>query len=306
MKLVYQVNDNFGDRLNEFFWHRAAPGLLDDDTSALVLGMGTIFNEWFFEKLDPDALRIIIGSGSGDKGPLPSLTPDVRIYGVRGPLTASYFGLGQDMIIGDPAILLSRFSDLRSTSARQGVGFMPHCHTLDDWDWETTCKEAGLIFVNPRGEPHEVIRQISSLKSIVTEAMHGAIVADAVRTPWTAVRISHRFWASKWSDWAGAVQTHILLHQLPQLRDLRRKGAMERAKETVKRGLAPLGLDRPSGSPRSRAFEVNLARNELRRLAFDVEPQLSKDAAAEAAASRIEAAINRLMDDKAAGLFTTQ
>lgn len=303
MQLVYQVNDNFGDRLNEWLWDRAAPGLMDKDPSTLVLGLGTIMNEWFVRKLDPGATKIAIGCGAGDKGLLPDISSGWRVYGVRGPLTASYFGLGPEAVIGDPAILLSRFTDLVSTGPRQGVGFMPHCRSLDEWDWETTCREAGLVYVDPRGDPHDTIQQISGLERLLSEAMHGAVVADAVRTPWSAVRISSYFWASKWSDWAGALGLHVLFHTVTQLRDLRRKRTSYRLKQAVKRGLAPFGVDRHVDPPRSKAYEVNQARRQLQRIAAEVDPQLSSDAACEAATCRIEAALDRLVRDKQAGMF---
>jgi succinoglycan biosynthesis protein ExoV len=304
LKLAYQVNDNFGDRLNEWFWHRAAPSLIDDDASSLMFGMGTILDDWFVEKLPAAPPKIVIGSGAGGRGSIAKAQPNWHFYGVRGPLTASYFGLEADMIIGDPAILLNEFDDLYSTGDRKGVGFMPHCWSLDDWNWQETCQEAGLVYIDPRGEPTETIRKISQLDRLITEAMHGAIVADAVRVPWTAVRISHRFWSSKWSDWAGALGMSVDFKHVHQLHDQRNESILKRAKGAIKRKGALIGINKWASLPASSRFEVNRARHQLEEIAASVTPQLSSGAALGTAVDRIKRAIERCTADKQAGRFS--
>lgn len=50
-----------------------------------------------------------------------------------------------------------------------------------------------------------MIRKLAAAPLVITESMHGAILADAFGTPWKAVSISHRFNAEKWHDWADSL-----------------------------------------------------------------------------------------------------
>ena len=138
----------------------------------------------------------MLGAGAG-LGTLPVVDARWQVLGVRGLLTASALGLPPALAIGDPAVLVAEH--VAPAAARRGVGFMPHYASMAHWDWRRTVEGLGLVFVDPCAPVEATLAQIAGLESLVSEAMHGAIVADALRTPWVGVAIDPGFYDWKWS-----------------------------------------------------------------------------------------------------------
>jgi hypothetical protein len=92
-------------------------------------------------------------------------------------------------------------------SARgQGVSFIPHFRSPAGVealgiDFERICAHLGINYIDPCGPVEDVLHGIEGSKKIVAEAMHGAIVADALRVPWVPVQLSDRILNLKWWDW---------------------------------------------------------------------------------------------------------
>jgi succinoglycan biosynthesis protein ExoV len=82
---------------------------------------------------------------------------------------------------------------------------MPHWESAMDGDWSSVCSRAGLHYIDPSGSVDTVIGEILASDIVVTEAMHGAIVADALRVPWVPVRPVRSPHRGKWLDWASAL-----------------------------------------------------------------------------------------------------
>lgn len=299
MNLLYchMEKGNFGDDINEWFWDRLAPGLIDNKGDDTLFGIGTILQSYYSDRLNVADRKFVLGAGAGSKGPLPVLDSSWKIYGVRGPLTATYFELSNDMVVGDPAIMIGRMADLLSTGSRSGVGFMPHVWTTEAWDWRPICDRLGIEFVDPTADSRETIKKISSLEKLLTEAMHGAIVADAVRTPWVAVVLSPRFEPSKWCDWAGSLGIDLHFRQLPYLRG-GHLGAFGRLRSVAKT------LAFEFGSPlkfldamASTKLEVALAEQTLADIAGRAPTQLSDSARLERLMDKFQRELNRLCHD---------
>ena len=64
-----------------------------------------------------------------------------------------------------------------------------------------------------------VIGRIARADLVVSESMHGAIVADAFGVPWIPIAISHHFNSFKWGDWADSVEVPLVIN--PALSELR-------------------------------------------------------------------------------------
>src|SRR3546814_7754189 len=81
----------------------------------------------------------------------------------------------------DGAVLLSDYYDIVPAAKRERVAFVPHVNTT--WaigrGLREICGELGLAYVSPDLPRDEFVREISRSDLVLTEAMHGAILADA-------------------------------------------------------------------------------------------------------------------------------
>ena len=294
MKLSYfnPVPPNFGDELNPLIWSRLLPpGFLDDDPSDLFLGIGSILGTPF----PATARKHVLGSGHGGYGPLPDVSgPDWDIRWVRGPLTARALGLAPDLAITDAAILL-RVIDLPAATGAARPCFMPHFQSLDRGNWPDVCRLAEVDFLDPGADPMQLLARMRGASVIVTEAMHGAIVADALRVPWIAVRPFDPQHHMKWQDWAQSLDLDLRWADLPAstLREslvqrTGRQGRSPRARRLLdSRALRPLG-----------AALTHRAARALRRLAEGGRPQLSSDARIADVTDRAQHALARFLAEQ--------
>lgn len=197
MRLYYYRDPlgNFGDDLNPWIWERVFPGAFRaEDSDDLFIGIGTILDS----RVPAAPRKTVMGSGTGYHPP-PTLDERWRIHFVRGPLTAAALGLEPTAAITDPAILLAHFFP-ESTGAGKAM-FMPHHRSVPFLDWPVLCAAAGLEYMDPTRPVEDIMAAFSRASLVVAEAMHGAIVADAVRVPWIPVQIFPGFNEFKWRDW---------------------------------------------------------------------------------------------------------
>lgn len=205
MKLTYfQGNPpNFGDELNATIWQSLLPkGFLDDDDDVLFLGIGSIIQDIYPAK----ARKVVVGSGfAGAYSTLPDVHDgswDIRF--VRGSETCKELGLAQDLAITDGAVLL-RQTPLPDPTPGIRVAFVPHYESVERGAWQRVCALAGVHFIDPTKPTDLVLADIQGADLIITEAMHGAIVSDALRTPWIGVKTMHHVHRRKWFDWTGSL-----------------------------------------------------------------------------------------------------
>ncbi len=204
MKLTYFEGDppNFGDELNATMWHHLLPaGVLDDREDELFLGIGSIL----WDYLPKAPRKIVAGSGFGGY----TAAPDVHdgtweLLWLRGPMTARVLGVDPALAITDAAVLL-RATPLPAKADNVGVAFMPHVESISRGAWAEVCAQAGVTFLDPRAPVDQLLAQIKGARLLITEAMHGAIVADALRTPWVPVLPFHHVNRAKWNDWAASL-----------------------------------------------------------------------------------------------------
>ncbi len=205
MKLMFYRGDrpNFGDELNTYVW----PVLLgddyfDDDEREMFIGIGSIIGNYY-----PDgAKKWVMGSGYGGYTPLPEPRDgNWHFHFVRGPLTAQLLGIPAEAAITDAAVLIRAIPTPAAAEAAR-VSFIPHFQSLERGHWPTVCALAGVQLIDPTDPVETVLAQIRGSSLVITEAMHGAIVADALRVPWIPVvpmAKSHHF---KWLDWTQSLE----------------------------------------------------------------------------------------------------
>jgi hypothetical protein len=214
MKLYFfrsQRAANFGDELNCWLWPRLLPAFFDDDPRELFLGIGSIL----FDHHPREPRKIVFGAGWGGYTPPPVIDDTWRFYFVRGRLTAQRLGLEPSLGVGDAAILV-RSCNLARRPIEHKVAFIPHWESTLRGNWKDACAAAGIHYIDPCTQDVDaVLAQILASGLVLTEAMHGAIVSDALRVPWISLRPRQPAHRMKWDDWASALELTLPEYPLP-------------------------------------------------------------------------------------------
>lgn len=209
MKLFFCKVDggNFGDDMNGWFWDEIFPDYPDLASDTTLFGIGSIL---WRDNLKGHEKVVVMGSGSG-YGVIPNELPQgTQIGFVRGPRTARLLNLKVELAITDPAIMTSTFERFQNVSKHNEVVFIPHIGTAKlPLDWQQVAERAGVRFVSPANDSHDVIRELAGAKTVLAESLHGAIIADAFQVPWLPVSVSPTFNDHKWLDWCDSMEMEI-------------------------------------------------------------------------------------------------
>lgn len=197
---------NFGDELNTWLWPQLLPNFFDNSESIQFIGTGTLLNSRLPERTKAAQRLIIFSSGVGYEQPLSHIPENWQIVCVRGPLSAQQLRLPREKAITDGGALVSRCFTAASKK-KSGYGFMPHIHhaSFADSVWNSLCAQAGIQYIDPRWPIEQILQAISEIEVLLAEAMHGAIVADALRTAWIPMITSSRILKFKWQDWCASI-----------------------------------------------------------------------------------------------------
>ncbi|MEM6254232.1 MAG: polysaccharide pyruvyl transferase family protein [Cyanobacteria bacterium P01_D01_bin.156] len=210
MKIFYyrrrDGQPNFGDQLNTWLWPQLLPNFFDEDESTQFIGTGTLLNHRLPERTTDAHKLVIFSSGAGYEQRLKQIPPHWHIVCVRGPLSTQRLGISASKAITDGGILVRRCFTPQSKK-QQNYAFMPHVHHANfaDGAWKHLCETAGIGYIDPRWPIEHVLDAISGTEVLLAEAMHGAIVADALRTAWIPVITSPRILPFKWKDWCASI-----------------------------------------------------------------------------------------------------
>lgn len=200
MKLYYYKDPvgNFGDDLNPWLWPQLFPKPIDlcFDNNTLFVGIGSILNH----KIPPEPQKKIVFGSGFSYGSLPRMTDLWQFICVRGPLTAKALGLPEATVITDSALLLLKLIE-PSQKKLHKVSFMPHHKTAKYDNWQGVCVALDVCYIDPTAPVSGTIDAICNSSVLITESLHGAIVADACRVPWIPVRTRPRIAEFKWQDW---------------------------------------------------------------------------------------------------------
>lgn len=183
---------NFGDELNTFLWSRLLPEKFAT-LPGTFYGIGTVLHSGS----EPG---IIFGTGAGYSPP-PRIDDRWKVYFVRGPQSAALLG-GVPWIM-DPAVLVRHF--FKATSYREfACSFMPRWDSVSP-ELIDGCRQANIHLIDPRDPVEKVMAEIALSDLLLTEALHGAVVADTLRVPWVSIYATrgHEF---KWIDYCGSLE----------------------------------------------------------------------------------------------------
>ncbi len=280
------ISSNFGDELNTVLWPRLLPGFFDEEAGVQFLGIGSVLDR----RHASQAIKIVAGSGYGGYERKPILDRTWIIHWVRGPRTAAMLGLPERQALGDPAILVSTALGLPPVHGND-IGFMPHFESAARGAWQLVADRAGVRLIDPRDPPEAILRAIGNCKILISEALHGVIVADALRVPWIPIRPIATIHRAKWSDWADTLALQPSFRVLPpstlsEWANASRLGAWHATRAW---------LDRQQTRLQTMTSERQIQRAaEALRVATYATPQLSADKAIDRCQSRMLDALHAL------------
>lgn len=301
MKLYYYhcPTGNFGDDLNPWLWKKLIPELIDNDDNNLFVGIGTLLNH----RIPQTPNKIVFGTGLG-YGQKPEIDSRWRFYCVRGPLTAQALGLEPALAITDGAALVATIEQ-QPMVRNGGIAYIPHHQSALNADWGNICSQLGIRYIDPAWSVEKVFVEIRRSSTLLTEAMHGAILADTFRIPWQAITCYDHILDFKWADWCGSLNLKYQPKKIPPVWDAERNlPAITRIKNKVKRGFDTAGLFHPNWTPpppaKSPPQDIDLLLESLSKVISNSEPIMSQQAVFETAVERLSNVLEKLKTDHSA------
>lgn len=208
-------NGNFGDDLNGWLWPQlfGEANLNNDDA---FLGIGSIlFNNHKLITDLQDRKKIVFGTGIRPVYQAFKIDKTWDIKFLRGPLSSYSLNNEYDFITDAAYALrfIENFGTLKNSEKKYDISVMPYYRSVKYFDWKSLCDKLGYHYISPLSENgvEFTLKEIASSKKLITEAMHGAILADVLRVPWnryilsTPVTEGAMVSEFKWMDWLFSV-----------------------------------------------------------------------------------------------------
>lgn len=206
---------NVGDALNIWLWKRLIPDLESLDPSGTLFGIGSILDD----RLNSPGPKYILGSGARSNNHGIRKEADLRIFSLRGPLTAMALNAPSKLAMTDPASMIFRLKENKCCGS--DIGLIPY-FSASQKTWSLIAENIGYRFISPHLDIEEFLSELSQCKFVITEAMHGAILADSLRIPFFPIRANSAALEGntnifKWNDWAESLSLQFEPINLPPL-----------------------------------------------------------------------------------------
>ena len=298
MKLFYYKapQGNIGDDLNGWLWPQILNDILDDNDEEIIVGVGTLLNHKLPEAKKYHILSTGLGYGEQPKTNI----GDWNFIAVRGPLTAKELKLNDTVVLLDGAYLMPKYYQAEK-KIKYKYSYIPHVDSMIDGHWEDVCELAGINLIDPRQSVESFINDLNATEFVITEAMHGAILADAYGIPWTPVKAYDYINEFKWNDWAKSLQLSIKFNLLPSIwRGDKGQGLKRKIINTIKRTCLSLGLQQEGWTKvlpfRSSIKQTKNTANQLKKIATSAYYQTSSREIMNEAVEKLEHAINNFIN----------
>jgi hypothetical protein len=172
-------SNNFGDLLTPILlsYYGFTP-YFEYPARAKAACVGTIIS-----LLNKDFNGWIVGSGWNNDAQ--TEYPQAKFLGVRGNLTKEKLRLNDNVVIGDPGLLISeiyRFNEPK----RYRVGLIPHESETNDYRLLKLISNLGddCILIKPNNPSvKEILKLINQCDYILSSSLHGLIVSDSYNIP---------------------------------------------------------------------------------------------------------------------------
>lgn len=206
MRLYYyrSRNGNIGDDLNAVLWPAVlGQSFFNPGDGRIFLGIGSIFDNR--PEIRGPRATIVFGSGLRGRHKTPSDMARFDIRFLRGPLSARALGQGGLPYISDPAVIAPLYLPPKPQVRTARLGYVPYFMSPDHVN-RAIADAIGAKIIPPTLPVRQFIDEIAGCDKILSEAMHGAILADAYRIPWAGCRMFSGIFDGytnifKWRDW---------------------------------------------------------------------------------------------------------
>lgn len=109
-------------------------------------------------------------------------------------------------------------------------------------DWSGICSDIGLRFIDPQWPVCKVLSELRSTSTLLTEALHGAILPETFPIPWVPVNAFPTGSEFKWLEWSDSIGLICKPARLPTL--WKPRGALGRLRHRIKTVLARRGVEK--------------------------------------------------------------
>jgi succinoglycan biosynthesis protein ExoV len=231
---------NVGDDFSAWLFSRSLGAHLNDESSTILFGVGSILDRKIDEAFSTDdtQCRLVFGSGARSSAGAPDVSGrDWKIYCVRGPLTASALSLPPGKAVADPGILIPVYRPVQAD--QQGpIGIVPYFTSSED-AWRIVANRLNWTLISPHLGVEDFIDQLTRCSRVFCESMHGAIFADAYRIPWrplsgTGLATEGATHAFKWTDWTSSMGLAFDSIRTPIISRFIRNSTHEHLKQRIK------------------------------------------------------------------------
>jgi succinoglycan biosynthesis protein ExoV len=297
MQFIYYKDrhGNFGDDLNAWIWPKIFCFDRQRNVNSLFYGIGTILSkDTKLVDLNPKVSKIVFGTGVRPSTDPIKLDKSWKIKFVRGPLSAMTFGDNIEYIT-DAAYAIRQLDSLKNlidSPKKYEISIMPHMSSANKLNWKNICQKLRINYISPHSEKgvEHTMREIAASRYLISEAMHGAIVADAMRVPWKRFILFSQEQAVvsefKWMDWMFSLKMQPA--QSISIRIFRRS--------FIHKFLRDISL----GMIHAKFYLKNRTRDELIHAITDLEPadfQLSSDPVLNEIDNRIKQKITEIKNE---------
>ncbi|TNF62194.1 MAG: hypothetical protein EP306_04190 [Burkholderiales bacterium] len=200
---------NFGDDINLDFFSAVTgrPTAYAGGNRLHVLGIGSIA-----QKANPNS--VIVGSGVLESTKIDATA--AFVLSTRGLITAECLGT-RPAFLGDPVSLIDRIFPAEASPTFE-LGIIPHESQLD------VLASCGLDLsrvkiISPKRHHAQVVKDVLGCRRIISQSLHGLIVADAYAIPnaWLEPSANMRGGTLKFRDYFSSLDRPKVMHETKDL-----------------------------------------------------------------------------------------
>ena len=172
------------------FWHLGSPNFGDDlnpellaqlsgqpvwrnrkQNTSHILGVGSILER-------ANQHSIVMGSGFINSKSKLAINPKL-VLAVRGCLTKEKLGIQEGILLGDPAVIIPNLLNISHMPTCE-IAIVPHVDSYPIY-----LKKFGHLckIIDPSRSVRKVVSDIASAKVILSQSLHGLVMADAMQIP---------------------------------------------------------------------------------------------------------------------------